>query len=229
MKYFAAIGYAIFLDGLQAGISFVLVGFFGTLSGAAAGALAGQQACSALGVTVSGWCATVGGAAGGVAGSFANPVLVPVGIMIGFVINICLSLTMGSGLLLLLAHLCGWKSLQKYIFGSIGDLIPGINNLPFWTLLAITVSMNHAKQAGTQGVVDRAVAWGLGRTELKGAMNIRANTMQLPKTTETVTRWGYQQERVDAGAETLKKQTTTRFPMQDIRSSPSTKPYAQAA
>ncbi|MBX4192465.1 hypothetical protein KW798_03195, partial [Candidatus Parcubacteria bacterium] len=162
MKYFVAIGYAIFLDGLQAGLSFALAGLF-----ASPGVIP-------------------------FVGPLIAAVSIPFGIALGFIINICLSLTMGSGLLLLLVHLCGFKSLQKYIFGSIGDLIPGLNNLPFWTLLTIGVCWNHAKQNG--------VAWNLSRVVTSGRMvrvreimDTKEKNMNMPGIKQGVERFGLEQ------------------------------------
>ncbi|MEK7612602.1 MAG: hypothetical protein AAB449_00420 [Patescibacteria group bacterium] len=193
MKYFLVIGYALFLDGLQAGISFALAGFMGTIGGSVGGVIACKNLLPS--VLQFDWVTAACAAGGGFIGTAANPALIPVGIAIGFVVNICLSLTVGSGLILLLVSVCGWKSVQKYLMpGFIGDTIPGINNLPFWTFLAIASCWQHASQKGELGVVGKAV--GIATAPTRGIMSLKEKTMDVPRVKKTFAVAGIQQTRV---------------------------------
>ena len=154
IKYMGPISFAMIIDGLQAGISFALAGFMGTIGASIGAAIWCNQ-------NLPGWTWAQGlcVAAGGAAGTAANPVLIPLGVAIGFVINICLSLTLGSALIALLVMLFGWEPLKKWLSpGFIGDMIPGINNLPFWTFTAVAVSWTHAKQTAQLHVARKIIS-----------------------------------------------------------------------
>ncbi len=230
MKYILPISFALFIDGLQAGISFALAGFMGTLGGAVGGALF----CSkVLPVALQGGKLTAACAAvGGVVGTAGNVALVPVGIMVGAVINICLSLTMGSALIYLLVVILGWEPVQKYLMpGFVVDTIPGINNLPAWTFLAIASCWRHASQTSNVGFFSN-LALSAGRAGAGGIMSLKEQTMNLPGVKESLGRGGFSQERIarPETAEDIETATRSRTPIQDIRSrTPSQKPYAQAA
>ncbi len=212
MKYFLVIGFGVFIDFLQATISFLLGGFLGTIGGALGTAMWCNSNLPDW-QWVQGACVAVGGAAG----TFANPILVPIGIGLGFIINICLSLTMGAGLIFALMQVCGWKSVQKYLMPSfIGDTIPGINNLPFWTFLAIASSWDHAKQEGKLGVVGQAI--GLAIQPTRAIMNMKEETMNIAQKAGVFR--PEQQNRVsqeDAIGSMQKKVNESRAPMRDIR------------
>ncbi len=129
------LGVALLIDLLQATISaglFALSSAPGTIVGAAGGCYIGASIAGKIG------CFFLGGLAGFV-GSFANPFLapftIPLGIAAGFAINVCLSATLGSGLIFLLATNGMWY--PDLIFGGgIVELIPGLDDLPGWTVMA---------------------------------------------------------------------------------------------
>ncbi len=209
MKGILLLTFALFIDGLQAGISFAAAGLMGPLGGA-------------LGATI--WCANnlpggslVQGACtlvGGAAGAAATPILMPLGIAFGFAINICLSLTMGAGLMLAIHVVFGRQT--PWMWGSfIGDMIPGVNNLPFWTLMVLRAWYEDASKRGSLGI------WRIASvlTPVRGIMSLKEKTMDLPNMKESLNRVGLQQERApqpQTGGD-LVRMTRTRTPMQDIR------------
>lgn len=78
----------------------------------------------------------------------------PIGIGVGMAINSAIGLTAGAGLLLLLL-LNG--SFYPFLIASafIGEVVPGINNLPFWTVITI---MCLLKSRSTEGGAIGAIA-----------------------------------------------------------------------
>lgn len=147
MKGMLFIIFALFIDGLQAGISFGLAFIaanFGTIGGITGGCVAGKAIAGQVGC----W---VGGIALGAFGSFLNAHLaiglVPVGIVLGFAINICLSATLGAGLVLLLGM--DGMFYPKYIFGGgLGELLPGFDNLPAWTATTVLCLLKKKRESG---------------------------------------------------------------------------------
>jgi hypothetical protein len=213
MKGIFLLAFAIFIDGLQAGISFsiaVIAAFPGTTGGCAIGGyFGGKIGCFVLGVLgsiplINGLLATA---------------TVPLGLMLGFVINLCISLTMGVGLIFALFFAFGRPS--GWVWGvSIADLIPGVNNLPFWTLMVIRAWWVHASQEGKLGMVGAAATVALSTT--RGIMNVKEATMDLPKVKETLAAVGIQQERApqpQTGQDTIQL-AKERAVMQDIRPKP---------
>ncbi|HVV15189.1 MAG TPA: hypothetical protein VHD55_02205 [Candidatus Paceibacterota bacterium] len=146
---------ALFIDMLQAGISLaiaLLAAVPGTAIGAAGGAVAGASLCSYVGLgAISGWCSAIGGFA---VGFFATPlnalavVTEPVGIAVGFAINMCLSICLGAFLLMLMAFFLK-KIYVKNLFFGLGEMIPGINNIPFWTAFVVVSLLKKSAEDGT--------------------------------------------------------------------------------
>ncbi len=106
--------FALFIDGLQAMISLTL---FGVLSGV--------SLIPFIGVAIS---ATSG----------------PIGVVLGTVVSICISITMGGGLIAALA-LNGMFYPSKLI-PAFAELIPGLNNGPLWTVVVMRSMMQKYKE-----------------------------------------------------------------------------------
>lgn len=118
MQYALIIFVALFLDGLAAALSF-------SIASAAFGVGGVLQLIPFLGQILG-------------AGTWAT------GVALGFVVNMTLNLTLGAGFLFMLA-LNGMFYWRIVAWGG-GEIIPVLNNLPFWTLLAVRSSMEHAKR-----------------------------------------------------------------------------------
>ncbi len=90
----------------------------------------------------------------GLAGVFAGAgatAIVPIGILLGFVINFSFSMTFGAGLIALLAF--NSMFYPRYLVSGGGELIPGLNNLPFWTLFVLLsiLRKNLEEKGNVQG------------------------------------------------------------------------------
>jgi hypothetical protein len=173
---------ALFIDGLQAGISMLLAlvaAVPGTALGAAGGALAGSWLCGWMGSTASAVCGTVGGFVLGFAGTWLglDPALAavtePVGIAIGFAIDICLSLTLGAFLLMVMFIFLRKIYVSNLFFG-LGELIPGINNIPFWTAFVVISLVKKSKEDGSALGAVAAAALSPGSAFGKAAGGIMA-------------------------------------------------------
>lgn len=133
MKYLALLP-AIILDSIQLllGLAFMAMQFLTPVGGAAAGAVAAGGYCwyTAPGI-ISGLygaakCALFGGGAGAVISGFAMP--------IGMVIDISLSMTVGAGILLLLAAQGAFFP-SIVIKGFLFEAAPFLDFLPGWTYM----------------------------------------------------------------------------------------------
>lgn len=62
-------------------------------------------------------------------------VSVPAGILLGFALSFAISITFGAGILTLLA--LNDMFYPRYLVSSFGEIMPAINNLPFWTALVL--------------------------------------------------------------------------------------------
>ncbi len=142
--------FALCIDGLQAliglGIS-IIAAFPGTVGGAAAGCVGAQY------IVAGKISCAVGGFVLGIIGSFPiingalATVTVPLGMAVAFTIDICLSLTLGSGLIMALIF-CGMFH-PKYIWsGSIVEFLPCFDILPGWTAMVVLSIMETSKQKG---------------------------------------------------------------------------------
>jgi hypothetical protein len=125
--------FAAFIDLLQAGISaglFVIGAFPGTVAGSAAGCIIGRSIAGSVGC----W---IGGAVAGAAGSAANgaaAATLPIAVGLGMAVNFCLDITLGLILTLFLLWL-GMYHKGYGIGGFLVELIPGLDNLPGWTIM----------------------------------------------------------------------------------------------
>ncbi|HVU80119.1 MAG TPA: hypothetical protein VHD37_02020 [Candidatus Paceibacterota bacterium] len=171
---------ALFIDGLQAGISMLIAliaAVPGTALGAAGGALAGSWLCGWMGSTASAICGTVGGFVLGFAGTWLDPALAvvsePIGIAIGFAINICLSVTLGAFLLMVMFVFLRKIYVTNLFFG-LGELIPGINNIPFWTAFVVISLVKKSKEDGSALGAVAAAALSPGSAFGKAAGGIMA-------------------------------------------------------
>ncbi len=115
--------FALFIDGLQAMLSLALTGV-----------LAGVSLIPFIGQAV--------GAAAG-----------PIGLVLGAAISICLSITMGGGLIAALA-LNGMFYPNK-IIPAFAELMPGINNGPVWTIVVVRCMMQKYKEEHGRSVFSR--------------------------------------------------------------------------
>lgn len=152
---------ALFIDGLQATISWsiaMIAAFPGTAAGGAAGcsvgnAIAGQIGCW-FGGTVLGILGTTGNA-------LLAPFTIPVGMVLGIAINTTLSIVLGWGLLFTLLLFAGLKPYKRLAWSG-AEMIPGINNIPCWTMFAISCMWAEAKsksrKAGVLGLATLATA-----------------------------------------------------------------------
>ncbi len=149
MKSVILVLFALFIDGIQAALSgaiLVITAFPGTFFGAAAGCVVGKSLLGEFGCSVGGFIL-------GVLGSipFVNGVLdvatVPIGLMLGFVFSICISCTLGVGLVTLLMF--NNMFYPKYLLpGGITEILPGFGMLPTWTAITILSSIEHSKTQG---------------------------------------------------------------------------------
>ena len=131
MRYLALF-IAVLLDGLQIllGLGFAAMQFITPVGGGVGGALAGAGYCWStstgffIGLLEGAKCALYGGALGGVLSTFAIP--------IGAAVDVALSLTIGGGIILLLAF-DGAFYPSTVIKGFLAEAAPFLNILPVWT------------------------------------------------------------------------------------------------
>ena len=109
----------------------------------------GLQAMLSLGLA--GVFTAVGGVASLIPG--AAVAIVPIGILLGFVINFAITMTFGAGLIALLAF--SGVFYPRYLVAGGGEMIPGLNNLPFWTLFVLLsiIRKSAEEKGGVQGAV----------------------------------------------------------------------------
>lgn len=224
---------ALIIDLAQAGISAglsVIAAFPGTIGGGAAGCAAGSYFLGQVG------CWAAGGVLA-VFGSVLNPLLatvtIPIGFAFGFAINMCLSLVGGAFLLTLMALLRDHISWNRLFWGG-GELIPGLNNIPFWTFFVIASMWDDAKnkneEKGILGLASIAVL------PTRGIMSAKEATGMLAA--KGARGWTPQPEEWAEQPSTSRDKINSagRVPLQDVRpASTSTRtandnrPYAQAA
>ena len=172
---------ALIIDGLQAGLSLVLAivtAVPGTALGATGGCAAGNYFLGQIG------CA-IGGTVLGLVGTLLDPALAtftePIGIALGFAINICLTITLGAFLLTLMRIFEGKIYYKNLAFG-LGEMIPGINNLPFWTAFVVIslLKKNAEDKQGALGAVAGVLSAGSPLTLAAGGiMAMKETTTQL--------------------------------------------------
>ncbi len=151
MKAAALIMLALFVDGIQAAVSASLAlvaAFPGTVGGAAAG-------CAAASATLGSWACGVGGVIFGLLGTTLDAAAVvtePIGLMMGFAISICLSMTLGAGLIMFLI-LNGMYYPKIMLPGGVAELIPGFDLIPSWTAMTILCVLQKVKEEKAGSVV----------------------------------------------------------------------------
>ncbi len=135
---------ALFIDGLQAAISWgiaVIAAFPGTAAGGAAGCAAGDYVAGEIGCAVGGF---VLGLLGTTGNALLAPFTIPIGIGIGFAVSTTLSIVLGWAFLVPLMFFFGIRP-QRQLPWGLGEVIPGINNVPFWTFLTIATLLSNAR------------------------------------------------------------------------------------
>jgi hypothetical protein len=174
--------FALIIDGLQAliglGVS-VIAAFPGTFGGTILGCLGAQQ------IVAGKISCVVGGLALGILGSvpIVNATLatvtIPLGLAIGFTIDVCLSLTLGAGLMFVLFMFGMFY--PKYVCpGSIAEFLPGFDILPGWTALVVLSILEKSKEEGGMlGAVAGVATLGASPSVTNIASTIgRAHTIQ---------------------------------------------------
>jgi hypothetical protein len=78
-------------------------------------------------------------------GSVGGPVGIPLALALGFAVNVCLSLTFGT-LLVGLMYWSGLRSPWLLFSGFVGEIVPGFDNLPGWTLLVLAALWKDARK-----------------------------------------------------------------------------------
>jgi hypothetical protein len=139
---------ALFIDGLQAAVSWgvaMITAFPGTIGGGAIGCIAGNQVAGQLGCWVGGGILAVFGSAANV----LAPATIPVGIAIGIAVAMCISIVFGWGFLVPLMFFFGLRPGRRLAWG-LGEMIPGINNVPFWTFTTVVAIWKRGVQKGVE-------------------------------------------------------------------------------
>lgn len=142
---------ALFLDLIQMGIEvfFGFIGAFtGTLGGASAGGAFGWKICSHFGGTILTTCTTAGAAVGGILGSFLDPFLAPVAtpiaIFIGTIVNIAISLSVGTGFIVLLFAVSGMFDGMIVMPFYLGKILPLSDVAPLWSVMVFRLVVKKA-------------------------------------------------------------------------------------
>ncbi len=146
-KYLPLILFALFVDGLQAVLSFAFFTLGMALTaatplGAAAAGCGGAYAASSNAASGAINCAE-----GAVAGAGLSFVGAPLGMVMGMASDVCVSLTFGLMLLLTLS-LCGLFYPSKLFGGGLFEILPGLSVLPGWTLMTVLCILQKRKEAG---------------------------------------------------------------------------------
>ncbi len=162
IKYLPFILFGLFIDGLQAALSFAFLAMGSALSagatatGAAAGCATGAAVGGAGGALAAGVGALPGAVAGCVAGAatgaFAGgavgSVMAPLGIAVGMVVSICISLSFGVLLVLTLFYF-GMFYPGRVFGGMFFEIIPGLSAVPGWTTVALICVLKKMQEDGT--------------------------------------------------------------------------------
>jgi hypothetical protein len=173
--------FALIIDGLQAliglGVS-VIAAFPGTVGGAVGGCVAGQQVAGSLGCSIGGFVLGILGTVLPING-LLTPATIPLGMAIGFTIDVCLSLTLGSGLIFVLFMFGMFY--PKYVWsGSIAEFLPGFDILPGWTAMVVLSILEKSKEErGVLGTVAGVATLAASPSGINIASTIgRAHTMK---------------------------------------------------
>jgi hypothetical protein len=180
---------ALFIDGLQAALSWgiaTIAAFPGTAAGGVLGCAGGQAVAGQIGCAIGG---TVFGILGTTGNALLAPVTIPIGIGIGLALNTTLSIVLGYGFLFSLLFIFGLKP-YKRIWWSGAEMIPGINNIPCWTMFAISCmwaeAKNKTRKKGVLGLATlatRPVAGIMGmQSEARSMLGMPGSNLARPQT-----------------------------------------------
>src|SRR6185503_2206173 len=143
---------AVFIDLLQIGITvaFAFIGAFsGTLGGAVAGNRVATAVCGLIGGGFLQGCQAIGTTAGAAVGTVANGFIAewatPIATFIGLLINSAVSISIGTGFILLLFanEIASFKDLTTITPFYIAKVIPISDVAPCWTILVIRLSLKN--------------------------------------------------------------------------------------
>jgi len=154
------ITFALFIDFIQAALGWtaLMVGLglqsITPIGGGAVGAAAGAAACyTSAGTVIQGVTnAFKCGMAGGVFGALASTFGVPFGTALGFALEIVISLTLGTAFIVTLILFRMYYTLPT-TSGFLGELVPGLDILPGWTLMAVWCVLRKQAEEGEAGLV----------------------------------------------------------------------------
>lgn len=158
-------------------VSFTALQFITPIGGAAAGGLAGAGYCwySSSGV-VSGalnaiWCGLGGAAGGAVLSTFAIPV--------GMAVNFAIGVVFGAALIIGIAS-AGKFNLGIILTSFIGETIPLINFLPFWSIMVHRcIAASKDQGASSSGML--SVAMGFVTAPAQGPIGLVATAAKVAK------------------------------------------------
>lgn len=142
---------ALFLDLVQLGLEvfFGFIGAFtGTLGGASTGGLLGWKICAHFGGTILTTCTTAGAAVGGILGSLLDPLLAPaatpIAIFLGMIVNIAISLSIGTGFIVLLFAISGMFDGMIVMPFYLAKIIPFSDVAPLWSVMVFRLVVKKA-------------------------------------------------------------------------------------
>ena len=158
MKYMLLLP-AFILDLLQFAfmIMFAVLQFVTPVGGGIGGAAAGAALCyqNAPGIWAALWAAGQCGVAGALAGAGLSAFAIP----IGAAVDVALSITIGGGIIALLAFE-GMFYPQIIIKGFLGEVTPFMNFLPFWSWMVWKCMREKKKEDGMRaGTVKQALSF----------------------------------------------------------------------
>jgi hypothetical protein len=165
------IGFALLIDGLQAMVAWMFVSLGAGLQAVTpvGGAIGGAIAGCAAGTGVSG--CIQGGLAGGALGAAASALGIPLGVGLAFVSSVCIGITMGGGLIILLSIFGMYY--PGYMWPTfIGEAMPGLDVIPGWTFLAImcVLKKNAEENSGVVGFASGIAASALSPASATGGL-----------------------------------------------------------
>ncbi|MDE1925168.1 MAG: hypothetical protein KGH79_03235 [Patescibacteria group bacterium] len=145
------IGFALLIDGLQAALAWMFISAGAAFQAVtpAGGAVGGATLGCALSSGIAG--CIKGAFSGAAAGATASFFGIPLGIGLSFASDVCISLTLGTALIFLLA--VNRMYYPGYIWAVfIGEALPGLDILPGWTFLAIRCVLKKNAEMGAGAV-----------------------------------------------------------------------------
>lgn len=149
-----------------------------------------------------------------VVGTAVAGVTVPIGIILGFILNTAFALVFGGGLMILLG--LNNTFYPRYLFAGGGELIPGLNNLPFWTLFVLLCVMrkNAEEKEGTLTIANSPAV-----EPAQNVMVAEQKPMNFPQARESSGRTPVEQEQNEQPTDSQEPvdAAKSRVPFQDIR------------